>query len=183
VAAPPPRWPPQARSLHQNTVQQQQVQQQQQQQQQQHVLQQHVPRRSAGDPVSMNRGTLLLGGMALLAGGVALGTQAQPHMASFSSSQAATASVGIGPASSASTSQGSSAAAQPHMWQRRGSLVDFLPPFLSQSHAQAHTGNPAAMDPRGSSSGGAGGTPLGGCLSPHFISDAAAKAAPAVVNM
>lgn len=53
------------------------------------------------------------------------------------------------------------------------------------SHSQARNAAPAgsgsaAADVR-SSAGGA--SPLGGCLSPYYISDAAAKAAPAVVNI
>ena len=65
-----------------------------------------------------------------------------------------------------------------------GSLLpvpaDYLPSFLSHSHAQARGASAPAPAPE---QRGGGATPLGGCLSPYFISDAAAKAAPAVVNI
>jgi HtrA serine peptidase 2 len=59
-------------------------------------------------------------------------------------------------------------------------LVDFLRPL--EASAQASASSSILYEPPNKRVGGTS-TPLAGCLSPYFISDAAAKAAPAVVNI
>lgn len=136
---------------------------------------QHQQRRYAGqvlaDPVSLPRGTLLAGGMALLAGGAALGAQIDRFARQVEHQQQqapvrpglATAVPAMAPASSSSSGGGAS-------W-----LSEVLPSLLSHSQARPLPAERAAT--------AAGFAPLSGCLSPFFISDAAAKAAPAVVNI
>ncbi|PSC74849.1 protease Do-like 14 isoform B [Micractinium conductrix] len=113
--------------------------------------------------------------MALLAGGVALGAQAD-HMARQQAEQQA-AAAGPGAAHAAASGRFGEALQQTQRW-----LADCLPAtFLS--HSQARGGGTAGAGGTAVDLRAAGTAPLGGCLSPYYISDAAAKAAPAVVNI
>ena len=151
------------------------VRQQRHFQQQQH----HGRRQILADPVSLPRETLLAGSFALLLGGAAIGAQADRLALQAEQQQAAVAQQGS-PTTIASTAASSSSSSSDGGWASAstgssgGWLGDYFPSLLAHSQAGR------APAERSSTAGSA---PLSGCLSPYFISDAAAKAAPAVVNI
>lgn len=142
--------------------------------------QRHSRRQALADPVSLPRGKLLAGSVALLIGGAAIGAQAdrlarhveQQQAAQQPGSRGSTAAVAL----TATGSSGSGGGAAPTGSSSSGGwLGEYFPSLLAHSQA--------GRAPAERSSSTAGSAPLSGCLSPYFISDAAAKAAPAVVNI
>lgn len=139
--------------------------------------QRHGRRQILADPVSLPRGALLAGSVALLVGGAAIGAQADRLARQAEQQQGSgggAAAIGLTAASSAGSPSSATNAAPAAASNSGGWLAEYLPSMLAHSQAGR------APAERSSTAGSA---PLSGCLSPYFISDAAAKAAPAVVNI